>query len=82
MKKKKSHCLTASRPRTNATHMDREKGVDRVRERGALPGGECGGGGGGGEGPVGGVCQGWGRGERREDSVGICPYGYGTLLLW
>ncbi len=35
-KKKKSHCLTASRPRTNATFKDREKGGDRVRERGAL----------------------------------------------
>jgi hypothetical protein len=31
-KKKKPHCLTASRPRTNATHMDRKKGGDRVVE--------------------------------------------------
>jgi hypothetical protein len=47
--------------------MNREKGGDRVRERGA----QTRVGGAGGVGPVGGGCQGFGRGERREGSVGI-----------
>jgi hypothetical protein len=51
--------------------MNREKGGGRVREEGALTRVGSAGGAEGGEGPVGGGCQGWGRGERREKSVGI-----------